>query len=83
MGILTVGHSLLSFKSSYNYITAIADAMEGMYVFLIQDIIIFTIYLAHQCALLWAKILHCDVSIGNIIIDKNGHGLLIDWDLCA
>lgn len=26
--------------------------------------------------------LHRDVSGGNILIDKDGQGMLIDWDLC-
>ncbi|KAJ8089622.1 hypothetical protein PM082_014880 [Marasmius tenuissimus] len=28
-----------------------------------------------------ARVLHCDISAGNILI-YNGRGLLIDWDLC-
>ena len=28
-----------------------------------------------------AGILHRDISVGNIIIDSNGKGWLIDWDL--
>ncbi|TFY71231.1 hypothetical protein EVG20_g1774 [Dentipellis fragilis] len=38
---------------------------------------------AHRQAWERAKILHRDVSAGNIMIDvKTGRGLLIDWDLC-
>ena len=37
---------------------------------------------AHAAAYSQAKVLHCDISIGNIIITKAGRGLLIDWDLC-
>ncbi|KAF8518123.1 hypothetical protein BU17DRAFT_30085, partial [Hysterangium stoloniferum] len=29
-----------------------------------------------------AKILHRDISSGNILITDTGGGLLIDWDLC-
>jgi serine/threonine protein kinase len=36
--------------------------------------------LAHRDAF-GAKVLHRDLSPGNIIIDSNGNGLLIDWDL--
>jgi RIO-like serine/threonine protein kinase len=36
--------------------------------------------LAHKDAFR-AQVLHCDLSPGNIIIDSNGRGLLIDWDL--
>jgi serine/threonine protein kinase len=35
---------------------------------------------AHKDAL-HAKVLHRDLSPGNIIIDPNGNGVLIDWDL--
>ena len=27
------------------------------------------------------KILHCNISVGNILITNDGHRLLIDWDL--
>ncbi|KAI0057010.1 hypothetical protein BV25DRAFT_1920543 [Artomyces pyxidatus] len=30
-----------------------------------------------------AGILHCDVSVGNILIGPDGRGLLIDWDLAT
>jgi len=82
MGFLTVGRSLLRFKSSHEYVSAIADAMEGEHIFLTRGIIIYHLS-AHQCALVKAGILHCDISVGNILIDKDGRGLLIDWDLCA
>jgi RIO-like serine/threonine protein kinase len=29
-----------------------------------------------------ADVIHCDISLGNILITGDGHGLLIDWDLC-
>ena len=38
--------------------------------------------LAHSAAYEVAKILHRDVSGGNILIDKDGNGMLIDWDMC-
>ena len=31
----------------------------------------------------YAKIMHRDVSAGNILIDMNGNGVSIDWDLCC
>ncbi|VDB91500.1 unnamed protein product [Peniophora sp. CBMAI 1063] len=37
---------------------------------------------AHAVAYEKAKILHRDISTGNILIDEHGHALLIDWDLC-
>ena len=81
MGILTVGRSLLHFKSSHEYVS-IADAMEGGHIFPTRGIIIYHLS-AHQCALVKAGILHHDISVGNILIDEDGRGLLIDWDLCA
>ncbi|KAG1846352.1 hypothetical protein C8R48DRAFT_616437, partial [Suillus tomentosus] len=38
------------------------------------------IYSAHQDAYTNAKILHRDLSVGNIVIYR-GKGFLIDWDL--
>jgi len=30
-----------------------------------------------------AKILHRDISAGNIMISEEGGGFLIDWDMCV
>ncbi|KAH8984958.1 hypothetical protein EDB92DRAFT_1766970, partial [Lactarius akahatsu] len=35
----------------------------------------------HTEAYEWVKILHRDVSAGNILITEDGSGILIDWDL--
>jgi thiamine kinase-like enzyme len=37
---------------------------------------------AHKQAYEWAKILHHDISAGNIILTDDRKGILIDWDLC-
>ncbi|KAJ8519090.1 hypothetical protein ONZ45_g3926 [Pleurotus djamor] len=42
---------------------------------------IFDAFVGHQQAYKKCKILHRDVSAGNILILDNGHGLLSDWDL--
>ena len=36
---------------------------------------------AHRDAYIKARILHRDVSAGNILITEKGSGILIDWDL--
>ena len=38
---------------------------------------------AHGAAHRDAKVLHRDISGGNILIDKDGRGVLIDWDMCV
>jgi serine/threonine protein kinase len=38
-------------------------------------------HLAHKEAYR-ADVIHRDISPGNILITEDGHGLLIDWDLC-
>ncbi|GJE86569.1 hypothetical protein PsYK624_026490 [Phanerochaete sordida] len=43
----------------------------------------FEAFIAHADAYKKARILHCDVSTGNIMIDtETGQGFLNDWDLC-
>ncbi|PPQ73445.1 hypothetical protein CVT26_015832 [Gymnopilus dilepis] len=37
---------------------------------------------AHDAAFFDARILHRDISVGNILITDEGKGLLVDWDLC-
>ncbi|VDB96754.1 unnamed protein product [Peniophora sp. CBMAI 1063] len=38
---------------------------------------------SHAAAYQHAKVLHRDVSGGNVLIDKDGRGILIDWDMCV
>ena len=38
--------------------------------------------LAHDDAFYEARVLHRDISVGNIVILEDGTGLLVDWDLC-
>jgi len=40
-------------------------------------------FVAHDAAYYNAKILHCNISTGNIMILKEGGGFLIDWDMCV
>ncbi|KZV62629.1 hypothetical protein PENSPDRAFT_548436, partial [Peniophora sp. CONT] len=37
----------------------------------------------HSAAYQDGKVLHRDISGGNVLIDKNGRGMLIDWDMCV
>jgi len=39
--------------------------------------------LAYNAAYYDAKILHRDISVGNIMISEGGGGFLIDWDMCV
>ena len=42
-------------------------------------------FLAHDGAYYNVSILHCDISMGNIMILEEGEGgeFLIDWDMCV
>jgi serine/threonine protein kinase len=40
-----------------------------------------SMFIAHTAAYNKARILHRDVSAGNILITDKGSGILIDWDL--
>ncbi|KAF9023916.1 hypothetical protein BDZ89DRAFT_1069580 [Hymenopellis radicata] len=42
---------------------------------------IYCALIAHEMAFKLAKILHRDISVGNILILPNGKGVLIDWEL--
>jgi hypothetical protein len=84
MTLHAVGESLTGFASSREFVGAIADAMEGMY-----DRSITRIYdseflaTAHDDAYFAARILHRDISVGNILFADNKKGMLVDWDRCV
>ena len=41
-------------------------------------------FVAHDAAYYDAKILHRNISVGNIMISEGGGGgFLIDWDMCT
>jgi serine/threonine protein kinase len=41
------------------------------------------VFIVHNEAVVLAGVLHRDISGGNLLIDRKGHGMLTDWDLCA
>ena len=77
----TVGRDLSSFKSSKEALQALIDALTGMVPpFSLAMSLMSSLALAHGEAYTKARILHQDISLGNIIITENGRGILIDWD---
>ena len=82
MVLSSVCRDLLSFHSSWEYVKAIADAMEGEILIFAGHVFgfIFCALTAHNDTYSKACILHCDISVGNIMLGDNGEGILIDWD---
>lgn len=82
MSLNKVLRRLTDFKSSHEFVSAIADAMDGMSSTLsLTSNASAYLSTAHDAAYFKAGILHCDVSVGNIMIGDDGEGFLIDWDL--
>ncbi len=82
MSLDTIDRRLTEFKSSREFVSSVADAMEGE--ILITPSLLSNSHsscVAHDCAFCDAHILHRDISVGNIIITDEREGLLIDWDL--
>ena len=77
-----IGHDLTSFRMTKELVETLADALQGTRSEDSVDIYLPPPFfpLAHTEAFENAKILHRDISIGNVIISDCG-GLLIDWDL--
>lgn len=87
MSLETCGRPLLEFKSALELLTAIRDAMRCRslsvaLLFRAEDLC-FSLSQGHDEAYFKAQILHRDISVGNIMIDKDGHRFVIDWDLCT
>jgi hypothetical protein len=83
MTLDVVGRPLVEFDSSRQFISAIADAMEGELSLFLCKQPSESSTAAHDDACFEARILHRDISVGNILITKDNKGMLIDWDLCA
>jgi hypothetical protein len=76
-----IGDSLKDFSSSRTMLRCVVDALQGKcFLFDAPVHYSFLVPSAHEDAYNKAGILHCDISVGNILI-TNGHGILIDWDL--
>jgi hypothetical protein len=74
-----IGRDLTSFTTTKELVEALTGALQGT---LSEDFYscLLSPSLAHTEAFENAKILHRDISVGNVIISDRG-GLLIDWDL--
>jgi len=76
-----IGRSLTTFKSSYEMVAAIRDALYGEYSQQnCPSTTLISMTLALKDAFI-AGILHHDFSPGNVIIIKDCCGMLINWDL--
>jgi hypothetical protein len=76
-----VGEKLTDFESSRQLVESVCDTLLGMYLEprVLPDVMLI-VHAAHKDAYEVAKILHRDLSVGNIVIFR-GKGILIDWDL--
>ena len=61
-------------------ISVLVDALTGKWPLHCGSALLISSILAHKDAYNKAGVLHCDISIWNIMITK-GHGILINWDL--
>jgi hypothetical protein len=78
-----VARELTSFETSLELVTTMGDALQGQAFRCEKQKTRLnpTLTLAHKEAYEKARILHRDISSSNIMIDKDGRGLLINWDM--
>jgi hypothetical protein len=77
-----IGRDLLSFDSTKELVKAMRDAVAGLLnSLMLHNLLLKSTWVAHRHAFYDARILHRDISAGNILITSSGGGLLIDWDL--
>jgi len=78
MMLKTLGQPLNTFKSTRQLCEVTRDAILGGEC---HTHPVFCLLTAHSVVYEKARILHRDVSAGNILITEEGSGILIDWDL--
>ena len=76
-----VGRALFKFECTKQLVIAVFDALQGALIRMYANDTLTCEREAHSHAFNVAKILHRDVSVGNIILTDEGKGLLIDWEL--
>lgn len=77
-----VGRPLCTFDCTKQLVTAVLDALKGVLpLSCIRGVTLTHEREAHSRAFELAKILHRDISAGNILLTDEGRGLLIDWEL--
>jgi serine/threonine protein kinase len=77
----TLGTSLNQYKSTRQLCEVIRDAIVGKRNPPLCSCLKLIASIAHTAAYDKARILHRDVSVGNVLITDEGGGILIDWDL--
>jgi hypothetical protein len=76
----TVGDPLTHFSSTWELVNAVSCALICTVTFYSSKFSL-TSFSGHSEAAQKAKILHRDISVGNILITSEGNGILIDWEL--
>lgn len=75
-----IGRPLTTYRSSRELAIVMRDAIEGTTIHSSAQSPIHPTYVAHTLAF-DAGTLHHDVSTGNVLITKDGRGMLIDWEM--
>jgi len=73
--------NITKFRDTKELITVLRDAMIGELSTTFSVSSVLNVFLAHQDAYNEAQLLNRDISVGNILITHDGHGLLGDWEL--
>ena len=77
-----VGHPLSEFNCTKQLVNAVFNALQGAFLYSPRrGRCLMDGHAAHAHAFQDAKLLHRDISSGNIILTDEGKGLLIDWEM--